>query len=309
MDDRLVRCFINVASELHFGRAAVGLGIAQSALSTNIARLEDIVGGRLLDRGKRAAVRLTPLGSTFLVEARKAVAQLDRAERVGRRAAQGEAGPARICYVFSAALNGTLAQALEAVRRDLPLIALSAFPLETPEQLRAIADAQVDAGFLRPQDRYPEGVNARVVHREALLLAMGREHPLAALSTIRARDLAAETFIVPQVARSMGLSRLVGELAAVGSFRVHESLDASDFMTAACMSAAGYGVVLAPRSLAKLAIDDVVYRPIADFDGAVELALAWRGSPSPLVETILAMERPMKAEQHGRRGAGLRPAN
>ena len=287
LDSRLLRSFVVLAAEMHFGRAAFQLGVAQSALSGQIARLEDVIGGRLLDRGKRAAVRLTPLGRTFLFEAERTVAQLDRAERVGRRAAQGAAGPARLSYVFSAAMNGALARALRSVHWQMPLTHLSAVQMETPEQIRAIADAQVDAGFLRPQDRYPDGVYARVVHHEALLIAMSVGHPLAQRPAIQASDLAAETFIVPQIARSMGLPRLVGELARTGGYTLAGLRDSGDFITAVCMAAAGCGVVLAPRSLARLEIDGVTYRPVSDFAGEVELALAWRGAASPLVETLL----------------------
>lgn len=291
LDSRHARYFVSLASELHFGRAAASLGISQSALSAHVSRLEDIVGGRLLDRGKRAAVRLTPLGEIFLAEATKAVNLLDRAERIGRSAARGNAGPARLSYVLSAALSGILSQAIEVVQQALPLIELAAFPLETPTQLRGIAEGRIDAGFLRPQQRYPEGVSARIVHREPLLIGIASDHPLAAANAIDIAKLGRESFIVPQAANSMGLTALVEDVAAAGGFALPNCLDASDFITAACMVAARRGIVLAPQSLARLSIEGISYLPIAGFDGAVEMALAWRGPESPLVTAILAALR------------------
>ena len=287
LDIRHLRCFTLLAEELHFGRTANRLGMAQSGLSAHIARLEDVIGGRLIERGRKTAVRLTPLGRTFLAEAEAALAQLDRAERIGRSAAQGEAGPMRLSYVFSAALSGTLARALRILGDALPLLEVTAFPLETPEQITALQEARVDAGLLRPQSRYPQGISAAIVHREKLLLALTDRHPLARLDVVPVAALAREAFIVPQMTRSMGLPMLVEDLARAGGFPAPVNLDASDFVTAASMAAAGQGVVLAPRSLSNLRIDGIAYRPVEGYSGAVELALAWRGEESPAIQAIL----------------------
>ncbi|MFD1787564.1 LysR family transcriptional regulator [Sphingomonas floccifaciens] len=111
---KAMRLFVALADELHFGRTANRLGIAQSALSTQVLRIEDRLGALLFDRGRRSAVSLTQVGRIFLVEARAAIAQVERAERIGRMAGRGEAGPARIGYVLSAALSGALPNALSA---------------------------------------------------------------------------------------------------------------------------------------------------------------------------------------------------
>lgn len=288
LDSRHVRCFLVLAEELHFGRAAARLGIVQSALSTQIARLEDILGGKLLSRGRRAAVRLTPLGETFLAEAREAVARLDRAERVGRRAAEGRAGRAALGYVFSAALGGVLTRVLRAIRQDLPLIDLSIYPLDSPEQIKAIAEARLDAGLLRPQAHYPKGICAQIVHRDPVQLVLAGTHKLAISAAIEPAALAGETFLVPQAGRSMGLAGVLDDLAEVGNFAAPTVSDAHDFISATSLAAAGYGVVLAPQSLCHLSIEGIVFRPIANFEGVFDLALAWHGDASSIVRTILA---------------------
>jgi DNA-binding transcriptional LysR family regulator len=288
LDVRQLRAFVTLADDLHFGRAADRLGIAQSALSTQIKRIEDIIGGRLFDRGRRSAVRLTVAAEPFLLEARQSLNQVERAERIGRLAMRGVAGPASIGYVFSAAMSGILARALAAVRRDLPDAVPQASPMETPEQIVAVADVRLDAGFIRPRAAYPPNVSAKIVERRTMILAIAEGHPLAKRTKIRARDLAAETFVIPQSGGDGGMRAPVAALAHTGGFVVDSVIDTGDFVTAATMAAAGYGLVLAPASLRNLDIPGICYREIEDYSGTVDLALIWRGQRSPLVDSILA---------------------
>ncbi|WP_162854631.1 LysR substrate-binding domain-containing protein [Sphingobium estronivorans] len=287
LDSKHLRSLIVLGEELHFGRAAERLDIAQSVLSAQVKRIEDVIGGRLLDRGRRATVRLTPAGLIFLREARAVVAGLDRAERIGRLATQAAAGHASLGYVFSAAMSGVLTRTLAAVRERLPEIELHAAPIETPEQIAAIADARLDVGFIRPRDSYPPDIRAQIVHSEPLLLAIGMNHPLADRHVIGTDALEEEIFIVPQVGGGAALSTAITDLARAGGYNRPACIDTGDFVTAVSMAASGHGVVLAPRSLANLGIAGICYREIDDFAGSVDLALAYRGAPSPIVETIL----------------------
>ena len=170
----------------------------------------------------------------------------------------------------------------------LPHLSLAALPMETPEQLTAIAEARLDAGFVRPREIYPPGVSTRIVHREPLLLALSASHPLNASPQILAAQLSRETFIIPQVGEAPGLAGLVADLCRLGGFSPRSLLDTGDFVTAASMAASGHGVVLAPRSLANLQLSGLCYREIAQFDGTVDLAIAWRDAMSPLVAAIVA---------------------
>src|ERR1700761_6269099 len=91
MDLRHLRYFVCVAEEMHFGRAAMRLGISQPPLSQQIRALEDEIGARLVARTSRR-VKLTEAGRMFLPEAREALAQFDRAVRVVRETERGELG-------------------------------------------------------------------------------------------------------------------------------------------------------------------------------------------------------------------------
>src|SRR5262249_61278404 len=101
---RRLRYFIAVGETLHFGRAAERLGIAQPPLSQQIRRLEEELGVRLLQRTSRH-VDLTDAGRLFLVEARRTLAQADRAARIARRTGRGKSGRLAIGYMASAELS------------------------------------------------------------------------------------------------------------------------------------------------------------------------------------------------------------
>src|ERR671927_1060825 len=86
-----LRCFVTVAEELHFGRAASRLNMTQPPLSRQIQVLEHILDAALLERTSRS-VRLTPAGRTFLPEARRILRLAESATLATRRIASGEAG-------------------------------------------------------------------------------------------------------------------------------------------------------------------------------------------------------------------------
>lgn len=289
IEARALQLFITLADRLHFGRSADALGISQSVLSTQILRIEDRIGTRLFNRGRRAAVSLTPAGYTFLVEARLAIEQLNRVELIGRLAGKGEAGPVKIGFVFSAVLTGCLRKGLEGIRRELPFLDVQPEPMETPEQIAAIADGRIDVGFIRPRSAYPESVEARTIHSEGLVIALSRDHPLANTSPLLPESLAGERFIFPQFSSGDGFGETIDRLATLGGFSPQPSIRTRDFVTAIAMASAGYGVALAPRSMDHFALDGVMVREVQGLDEKVDLALAWRsGSNLRLVNELLA---------------------
>src|ERR687895_2264502 len=95
LDPRLLRPFVALADELHFGRAAARLHVSQPALSQQIARLERQLGVRLFER-TRAHVELTEAGADMLAPARAAVEAAAAAVEVAGRHARGDGGELRL---------------------------------------------------------------------------------------------------------------------------------------------------------------------------------------------------------------------
>ena len=274
LESRRLRYFVAVARHLHFGRAADELGVAQSALSRHLKEFEKSLGLRLLNRGRRSLVSLTESGAAFLQEASIGIRQLEQAQSAAQRAARGEIGRVVVGYVVSAALSGILPQSLERFRVTHPEVSLDITALETPAQLAALQEGLIDVGFLRPRSAYPPGIVARVLHREGMQLALATTHELAN-KRIALTDLADQTFIIPQFDENTGFAEQLATLASHGGFEPKRILRVRDFLAAISMAAAGYGVVPAPSCVSCITMRNLVFKPIAGYDGVAELAMAY----------------------------------
>lgn len=306
IDGRQLRLFVGLAEDLHFARAADRLDIAQSVLSQQIKRLEADLGVRLLNRNKRAAVTLTNAGDVLLTEAKAALLQLDRAERIGRLAARGEAGHVALGYIGSAVTTGLLPDTLKAFRAEKPDVRMHAAGMETPTQLARLSDGGIDVGFIRPRSSYPDGVTARVIQRERFLIALPEDSPLVQRKALKACHLRGASFVAPQFNEMGGFAEDLAKLGHVGGFDAQPEYRVNDFITAVSMASAGYGVALVPQSIERFAQPGVVFRPLSDFDVQVELALAYRvREHSPCVKAFIdiALSYAGPAKQMRRRGS------
>src|ERR1700761_3835885 len=136
-----LRCFVTVAEELHFGRAAARVNMPRPPLSRQIQVLEHIIDAPLLERTSRS-VRLTPAGRSFLPEARPILKLAETASQVARRIALGKTGSLKIGYTAAAAY-GFLPDLIAACRARLPEVDFSLKEMVSGDQLEAPASGQV----------------------------------------------------------------------------------------------------------------------------------------------------------------------
>ena len=183
LDLGLVRSFVVVAEELHFGRAASRRHVAQSALSRQIRRLETSLGVELLDRTTRR-VELTAAGSSFLVQARRLLTAGERA-----RAAAQQGMAARITVGFSAGLS--LTNAVSAFRADYPNAEIRMKRLEWFEQHDAVRGGVVDVCIGRlPIDN--TDVDVSPLYEEPRVVMLHAGHRFAGKESLSIMDLADE---------------------------------------------------------------------------------------------------------------------
>ncbi|MER8185701.1 LysR substrate-binding domain-containing protein [Kitasatospora sp. NPDC094015] len=187
MELRQLRCFVAVAEELHFGRAAERLLLGQPAVSQQIRRLERELKAELFDRSPRH-VRLTRAGELLLPAARRV---LD-AEQAARAAVAGRSAPEEVRLGTITGLGELLDRILDAYQQDAPAIRVELHALPVAERLAALADGRLDAAFVRGAipDHSP-GLRFLPVRPETLLIALPARHPLAERAELDLADLAA----------------------------------------------------------------------------------------------------------------------
>lgn len=253
---REIECFIAVAEELSFTRAAKRLHLAQPPLSRHVRTLEEKLGAELFTREPRG-VSLTGAGSLFYDEVRNIPRRIVRAGDAARRCAQGEITRLRIGFV-SAVMNEALVTTLRRFREAHPTVQIMLHDVSPQEQLRAIADGRLDGGFvgLEPPDQ-PAGIRFVNWHREALMLYVPASHELAGRKTVSLKALADESFIAVSSESAPAFASHVLALCRTAGFRPRIILESPRAQAVALMVAAGSGVAILPAAIAGLMGDAV----------------------------------------------------
>ena len=289
MELRHLRYFIAVAEELHFGRAAERLCIAQPPLSQQIQQLERELGFALFTRTQRR-VELTAAGQLFLEEARDIFSTLERATAAGRRVARGEVGWLGIGFVGTATYE-FLPAVLSAFRERYPAVELVLRELVSAKQALALRERRIHIGLARPALE-EEGIVCEVIRREPLAAALPEAHPLAAQERLSLAMLADEPFILfPRQPRPSYAEAILAVCAEAG-FRPQVVQEAAEIHTALSLVAAGLGVTLTPASVASAHRQGIAYRFFEAPMPMTELIVAFRaGESSPIVEAFLKLAR------------------
>jgi DNA-binding transcriptional LysR family regulator len=284
--------FVAVAEELHFGRAARRLHMSQPPLSTQIQRLEQEIGVRLLRRTKRS-VELTAAGKVFLDEARATLRQAARAAGRARAADRGEVGRLDL-GVIDAALYGVAPEVIRRFSERYPEVELTVSERRGDEQLALIAAGRLHAGFVHPSPGHPELV-VEALHTEPFVLAMPETHPLAAREHVSLAEVCAQPLIqAPRSVNPEGYDRMIGICRERG-LRPNIAREASPKQTIIALVAAGLGVSVVPAALRRHPYPGVVYRPVEDAGLTITTALAWRRqNPDPTVLAFLDVARELR---------------
>ncbi|MFJ7335508.1 LysR family transcriptional regulator [Streptomyces sp. NPDC101110] len=189
METRELRYFAAVAEELHFGRAAQRLGIAQPPLSRAIGQLERRLGATLLERGSRA-VTLTEAGAVLLQEARAALAAVEAAERRTRRAALAPAGQAGVVLATKAGASGELlAKLLDAYAAEPDAVTVDLLLCGMGEQGPMLRDGRADVALLHLPFDTTAGLDIEELRTEGQVAILPADHPLAGRPRLRTADV------------------------------------------------------------------------------------------------------------------------
>lgn len=286
-----LRCFLAVAEELHFGRAAGRLNMTQPPLSRHIQVLERILKVELFHRSSRL-VKLTAAGAAFLPEATRIIEMADGAAATARAAAEGKQG--MVALGFTAASGYSFLPRLMAQTGEaMPEVRFLLKEMVTGEQVENLLTGRLDLGLLRPPVRRAE-LESLLVQRERFVvcshasvseserprrLASFDGLPLIMYAPDKARYF--HDLLTGLVAGAHAEPRLVQHLAQIHSMLM--------------LVSAGHGFALVPESAMRLHPEDVVFSQLEDGEPIVELHAAWRTeNDNPALQVLLGHLRRAK---------------
>ena len=273
MNVRRMTYFVTVAEDLHFGKAAARLNVVQPAISQQIRLLEKELGTRLLERSSRK-VSLTEAGKVYLVEARRALQQIDHATQAAREAAGGLTGSLSVGFVDNS-IWLSLPQSIREYRRRYPGIALSLIQMPRSQQLVALQNGQLDVAIL-PGPAQLRGIVVHELARERLYVAMPNDHPLCAHEEVDIAALATEPLIAfPAVDDPKRINEIINEMCASAGFAPIFGQPVQQMLTGLSLVSAGLGVSIVPGWLRSAWTKNIEYRPLKPREDYV-LLLAYR---------------------------------
>lgn len=273
MNFKQLTYFLAVAEELHFGRAAERLGMAQPPLSRQIKQIEDELEAVLFNRGRRT-VSLTQAGERLFERGKALIRDFEDTKLEVRRLGQGAEGRLRIGFVGSSTF-GLLPNIIKSFRANHPDVTLTLTPMNNAQLYRRLIGREIDVAFARPALSDAE---FRTIHLgdEPLVAATPDTVATASPSVITADELSGQNFILyPEYPRP-SYADLVLESCASQGIAVERRLFTMDLQTALSLVAIGEGVCIVPASVGSAARNGVRFNRIAPEIGRTSLSLNYR---------------------------------
>jgi DNA-binding transcriptional LysR family regulator len=289
-----LRCFVAVADELHFGKAARKLAMLPTALGRQIRLLEEDLGARLLERTTRH-VSLTASGAALLDDARALLAQADRLASRVRAQARGASAAIRVGAIDSAAA-GLVPLLLHDFRARCPQVVVHLLEEKTIRLLPRVASGHLDLAFVRPPEARDPRFEFMFLFNETAVVAVPSRHPLARRKRVAPGDLADEPLIVPDRRSRPHSHDLTMKLFAEAGLTPRVAQIADEKRTIVNLVAAGLGVAIVPRWTSRMMIKGVRYVSLhVTAPGGLNrlpLAAAWmRDVRDPVRDEMIATVR------------------
>ena len=259
MDRHRLECFIALAEELNFHRAAERCHITQPAMSQTLRLLENQLQVQLIDRDRRRA-SLTPTGQVFLDQARRIVRQMDLSVSLAQRTYRGEIGQLRV-GVTAPALYVVLPEIIKAFRRALPGIGVLVSEMTTAEVEKALRDGDIQVGVVHPPLEDASLV-CDLIAQVPFSVVLPDGHPLAERDTLELADLASAGFIMfPRQIAPKLYDNIIG-LCADAGFSPELVMEAHPAQSIIALAAAGVGIGFIASRVQQLERPGVLYRSL-----------------------------------------------
>ena len=276
-----LRAFVVLAEELNFGRTARRLHLSQPALTKQIKRLEEEIGGRLFER-TTGRVDLTLAGEVLRERTRTLVNDASAWESFARQAMRGELGSLRIGFGI-ATLGDLLPRAVIAFRKAYPNVMLELHDMPSRLQMEGLLEGSIDLGFIR-MPVASTGLQITPVLEEELLLAVARTR--FADAPISLPKLREEPFVLISHSTSSTFHQHAISVCAAAGFTPTVIQEASELFTVLNLVRAGLGVSLVPSTARRMRVPGVRFIPIAMPIAKWKIGMAWRKDRSARVRAF-----------------------
>lgn len=282
MELRHLRYFVAVAEELHFGRAARRLRIAEPPLSVQIRQFEEELGAKLLERTSRRVV-LTAAGAAFLDEAKSILRHVARASEEVRLIAAGTAGTLHFGLAGWGA-SEVLAPLVARYVKAFPAVELLIAEMTTKMAIEALTRREIDLGAVSASvdpDEFilalagVDGISHCVLRRESFVVALPRRHPLARQKALPISALDGEPLALISDRACPGIHHQIIRRCERAGFVPKIMLDHCETQTPFPFVAEGLALAVMPSHYQERRIVGVVLIPLVEKDVALETKIAW----------------------------------
>lgn len=277
LDLKLLRSFVVLSEELHFGRAARRMNMTQPPLSKAIKQLEEDLGLKLFERDSKRVV-LTPVGQVMLAKAKETLLHARNTAAFARSIAAGLTGRIEVGFTAVMLYRG-LGGVMERFRAGFPHIEVSFTETVSQRQIELVKSGSLDAGFIN-SPLAPPGVESLGVCLERYLACIPSRHPMAAAQRISLATLSDEAFLVFARDASHAYHDQVMAMCATAGFQPRTRQYSGQILTLVALVAAGFGVTVVPESVRNAGMKGVAFVPITGVKPQQTAFLIWDAARS-----------------------------
>lgn len=299
MEVHEAKAFLAVAEELHFGRAAATLRIAQPPLSRLIKSIEKSLGAQLFERSTRQ-VSLTPAGAALVEPARELVAASEQARTAVAKSMTGETG--RVSLGFAgASINRKVGELARHVRTHRPGVHLELHGSQfSHTAMQKVLDGSLDVAIGR-WDFIPSELRSSVIGHEEVMVVLPSNHPLAEAPRVEMSQLAEESWVILPAGPGAALQNRLTSLATAAGFVPRVAQVAPDSWTLVVLVAAQIGCALSLDTVRdNVSSDGVVFRPLAQPQRPLDVQLVWRAADlNPALRAVVRLAQNLYGDPRG----------
>lgn len=288
---RELECFVAIADNLSFSKAARQLHFSQPPLTRQIQALEEKLGEKVFTRSAHG-VSLTSAGSRFLEDARAILRHIDHAAGAIRHEKEEETGRLRLAFI-GGYLDVKIARLIKTFREDYPASLVEVHDQDSPSQIQALLAGELDAGFIGTRPQHPiQGLEIADWGRDPLLIAMPEEHSLARVAKLRWQDLQGLSWVLISRQEAPAFRDLFTKITESHALAVQIVQESNRIQSVLTLVAAGIGISMVALPVKNLISSGVVFRRLPNPEPLVHYAFAYRsGNDSPTLGKFLALLR------------------